>query len=235
MPDYSELLDSLRAILDTAINPVILCSFGQDSLLLLHAARQLRPDISILWLREHLTREQRAFPESVIKAQDLAVLGMTPIARTLVASDAGLTVVREYDFNGDSLPLLADVVPGDRCIFKLPRPVGMSVPLPFDVALCGWKVTDYHSLLSQMNPQDGDEFGGIRCYFPLRFWTDEQVAAVSLEQAIPRNEAKYAGDDQADPDCLSACTRCVNVERAFCPEMQQEIQGCSILPISKNY
>jgi len=48
------LLQTISETLSTARNPAVLCSFGSDSTLLLHFARQVRRDIPVYYFGDSL-------------------------------------------------------------------------------------------------------------------------------------------------------------------------------------
>ena len=218
--------EKIREALEGARNPVVLCGFGKDSMLLLYLAREVVPNIPVLWFRQDLMSSQRAFAESVIRDWNLTVCGYAPRERYYLPTSSGLTLINEYSIGGASLPVLVDVREGRRCGLKIDRTRTPLFAYPWDVSLVGWKSSDGHELLGvNPFPPDGFPMDGTRFYAPLRHMTDEGVWEAIYREDVPYDRRRYdARDDMADPDSLLVCTRCLGGEgNIFCPELQQRI------------
>lgn len=195
------LRENVHSIVQAAYNPALFCSFGKDSLLLLALAREIRPSIGIIWLRENLLPSQRAFAERYIIANDLKVLNFAPVARQMVATANGLSLLNGYSLNSDLVNSIHDCLPSsERCILDLCSPAkGLPVTLPYDVLLTGQKASDGHELASY-----GDEIGGIPVKKPLWEYSDTEVRQMLMELGI-----SVPSEEEADTSTLIACTNCL--------------------------
>jgi len=220
-------MDKAREIIKETLNgarrPVILWSGGKDSMLLLWLVRALRPDTDILWFREDLTSEQKEFPLSVIRDENLTVSTFAPAQRYYLPNEGGLTLVSEYQIGNQRLPHLADVEHSDRCGLEISQERTPFVSYPWDLSFIGIKKTDYHPLLHGIELLPDGNFGNTKICAPLRDMTDEEVWNAIYELDIPYDRKRY---DQRgpDPDSLYACTRCLTGQgEVFCPKVKQNI------------
>ena len=163
----------LKADLDSAKASALLCSFGKDSLLLLHLCRQLGYDLPIVWFRDG---SDDAFPMSVIHDLNLTVYSWQPANLYLLAHDNSAALISEFSLNGELLPMLTDVhgEDGGRCLAAQPRTPHLY--LPFDLLLTGYKDCDTHwAADGAILYPEGLVVGGARLIAPLRELTDGQV------------------------------------------------------------
>lgn len=226
-------LDRAREVIRQVIaeheTPIVACSFGKESVLLLSLVREQIPDVPVIWLRENLLRTQREFAERLIVEWGLTVFGFAPTHVYLMpAPDGKLSLISEYGLNGEHFPVVRDLVAGDRCLLKFPTASGTATAFPFDSVLIGWKDCDTHPIFGRAPyPPDGTLSCGTRFYAPLRHLSDDQVWQAIRDLDIPYNQAKYdARDDLADPDCVVACARCLEGSgRVFCPDVGRQIDS----------
>jgi 3'-phosphoadenosine 5'-phosphosulfate sulfotransferase (PAPS reductase)/FAD synthetase len=226
---FDHVREMIREALAEAAAPVVACSFGKDSVLLLHLVREQCADVPVLWLRQDLLPDQRTFAERLIIEWDLTIYGVLPVDQYFVpAANGRLSLIREYGFHGESFPVVVDVVHGDRCALKLAqRKAPMPVEFPFDLVFTGFKESDSHPLLGCLAWPERATIGGAKVCAPLRNMTDEMIWQATLDLSLPYNQAKYDDHrEQADPDCVVACTNCLDgPARVYCPDEQREILG----------
>lgn len=219
----------IQAILETAKRPAVLCSFGKESVLLLHeVCKFCNP--AVIWLKGDLTPAQKEFPYQMIRDWNLTVFSLTPSMRYPVPAPTGeWSIVSEHEFSGSPIPIVRDLIHDEkRCLLKIDLDRSPGVPWPFDVIFTGWKDADRHPLLGGVipYPPDGVEIGGARWYAPLRDLTDVDVWAAIYELGLPFNKAKYEGNDRADPDCVIACSKCLTEKgRIWCHDVGREIEA----------
>lgn len=206
--------ERIKELLAMAQNPAVMCSFGKDSLLLLYLAREVKPDISIVWFKQSVNKESQRFAEWVIAEWDLTVFSYAPSDKYYLPNGEGLTLVDEYSFGQTSLPVLTDTVEGESCGINLPNVRTPLFDYQFDVTLVGCKLCDEHSILGHYC-NDCWELGKTVFYAPLKDWTDDDVLEAIKVLGIPCEEV----DDR-----LRVCTRCLQgTGEVFCPERQAMI------------
>lgn len=212
--------------LDGAARPALLYSSGKESQLLLELALNVRPDITVLWLRHALTRKQKEFGESELLRRDVLAFSYDPRSVYYLPTSSGLKLVAEYDAGGSPLPQIRDVADGEACGLKVARGNPSPAPWPFDVVLAGTLDVDEHPVFGQgFFPADGTQIGTSRFYAPLRHMSESDVLAALESLGVPVDPARYGGEQARDPDTFAACTRCLTGKgNVFCPEAQGEIE-----------
>lgn len=210
--------ENVRQVLAAASNPAVLSSFGKDSLLLLSLVREIRDDVPVLWFRTACNSEQIAFARSVIKAWGLSVYSYEPADVYLLANNGDRSVVQEYSFGGDRLPVAVDLSEGETCLLTAFTARTERLNLPFDLLLVGYKDSDSHWLKGGTQLFDDNyKLGGMRVTTPIRHLSDEIVrSAVTQLPGISYLEL----DDR-----VSMCSACMTHQddSVWCPKEKRYI------------
>lgn len=203
----------ISEVLAQSSRPVVFWSGGKDSQLLLHLAREQKPEIDVLWFRDGIPKFQAEF----IRSNDLTVYSYAPMDQYYLPDGDGLSLVREYSINGTPFPVISDVGYSDDCGLELSIERTPFFPFPWDTCLIGWKATDGHSITG-LNPfpEDGTVVGGTRFYGPLRHMTDEQVLSELARLGLPFDD---------DNDTIRKCTNCLCRAESdvYCPKLGQRV------------
>lgn len=202
--------EKIATILSEATNPVVLLSGGKDSVLLLFLAREIRPDLGIIWWQ---TGSNAKFVKRLIVDWNLHVLSYAPSAQYMLGGQGRLSQVSEFAWGENRFPVVTDVIDGDKCSLlsydKTPNAFHT-----FDCALVGWKATDRHWLIGDASfpPPDGVKLGMTSFFAPLRDWTDGQVWAATRALGLPYDKEVYDGGT----DEISLCTKCYTSDAPVC-------------------
>lgn len=221
-PAYTnmESLTQAREIVKTALAnsrcPAVLCSFGKDSLLLLHLVREVKESVPVIWFRTGL---DETFAKETIKALNLTAYSYSPADVYLLANPDTdqRSIIHEYSFGRDRLPVTIDLAPGDRCSLTAFPTRTPQLFQPWDVIFVGWKDSDSHWLKgSTPFPEDGFMLGRAQVHAPLRHMSDTQIFAALYDLQIPYRPTA---------DSLPLCVNCMEPgpDEVWCPERQQYI------------
>lgn len=192
--------------LKEAKKPVILCSFGKDSVLVLDMARAIRPDVDVLWFRDE--RDEEA--EKIIAELGLTVYSYLPSTRSVVPNGEGLSLINFLDFGGGTLlPQIVDLEDSNRCVGELKS--GKPFAYDWDVSLTGWKESDNHPL-KYSHFEEGERIGNTRFYAPIRHLSDDEVYA----------EVERRGLSFSTKQVEQVCTKCLRGP-TVCPLSNQMI------------
>ncbi len=261
--EQTKIEDSLRFIsdiLDVYKNPVVLSSFGKDSMVLLHLVRLITKDIPVIYYRELAMPKKQKFANSVIHDWDLVIHDYPPnslgfncrgdhvMAHTLRYQDIG---------GGKTIAVGTGLYPPVKekeflCTLNdlYLRPTG-SINFQWDICFHGHKSTDKDNLLGVI-PLQKDILktqGAASICYPLRYWTDADIWDYSEENKLPINKdryQKYMGkwhemeDKEMNPDCFYACWKCMDksqAESVLCPKTGEQTHnvGKSIYYDEMNY
>lgn len=206
---------NIRQALAEAQCPAVMCSFGKDSLLLLWLVREVNPNVPVLWFRNGVANEK--FARQIIRQLNLIVYGWHPALVYPLANNGDRSLIQEFSFGNENLPLITDLAPGTRCGKVAFADRTPQMFLPFDLLLTGYKDSDSHWLKGDSELFADDlRVGRAKVRAPIRHMSDEQVRAAVFELNIPYEE---------HDDALPMCTRCMteNTDTVFCPEVGHEI------------
>ncbi len=234
--------------LGSARKPVLLLSFGKDSLLLLHLIRQVHPRFSeCLWFPEQIRGQERRneFGMQLIKDLDLRCYTYPPSAMDVVQGEDGtLELVNVQDFGqGGMLFLPIGIAPkidprnfacGLDIINKPIIPWG-SLEYEWDVTFIGHKSSDKCPVQGDI-PLEGywSPNGSTTMVYPLKEFTDDDVWECIERFGIQYDTNRYIGEQHEDdstspttPDYYSACVECL-IEKpdsptASCPRLSGEL------------
>lgn len=183
-------------VLANAKSPALLLSFGKDSLLLQHLAREICPNITLYTFGDSLS----AFAEQFIIKNDLTVFRYAPADRYLVPNGEGLALVDEFALNGTRIPLVHPIVKGDDCRHGVSEKRTPQFRFSHDVTLWGYRATDWCDAVGTTFDKE-IQLGGSRFYAPLYDFTD-----VDVFEALETLEIEYADE----PNELEFCEDCLN-------------------------
>lgn len=223
--------------------PVVMCSFGKDSLVALHLVRRITTELPVLFHRDPIGAERYAFAAQVAADWHL-VLHDYPPARTscLANTEGGVEIANEYDIGGGRFCLRPtgttepqDGQPYLCALDDLLRRPRARFDYPWDLAIHGAKSTDADPAYGPM-PLAGEfvpAAGGVATLFPLRDWTDAEVWDYTAAHGLPiapQYELQPDGTRTArrnhslNTDYLPACTACLRpgAKTCWCPKRQME-------------
>lgn len=202
-----------RNILEKAVTPVALCSFGKDSILMLDLMREVRQDFPVI----HFGKPDK-FAEGIIRQWNLTVFSYAPAQRQILLDGENTVLVSDYSFGGAYLPVIEDIDLGETCCGAFNEGPRLSAfDYDWSDTFIGWKSCDSHPILTtQPNIVDGMALGNTKLWAPLRDYTDSDVYQALFDRGLPIPER--------DRDTKFACTRCLRGP-AFCP-----MEGGKLIP-----
>jgi len=205
----------IREALERAKDPVLACSFGKDSMLLLYLIREVQP-ISCLVFQDWW--QDLTFVKKMIQEWSLTCFFYNPLQWD-VRRDS---IVTWYNIQNKPLPIVTDLVKSDKCGKDWSKKI-QSYPQPsyiWDVTFAGSKASDTHQLVNQL------DFSSFDICTPLWDWTDKEVFDAIDILGIPIDERVYKlKDNTKDLGNTALCMNCLSNEVVWCPKDGQMIQG----------
>lgn len=209
----------LEPVLLQARRPVVLCSFGKDSIVLLHLCLRIRP-VQVLFFRFAQFHEKHLHAYQVMKDWNLEVYDMWPSSATYYQSGAFFEVLHAYPTGDQGHIHLFSGIRAYRetdarylCAVQdlLHRPMASS-EYPWDVTIHGHKGTDDPELgASGAITNQISQLGGTRLVVPFVDWTDEDIWAYIRHYNLPYDKQRYdAKDETTSPDKYPTCYRCLD-------------------------
>lgn len=171
--------------------------------------------------RELWTKEQKKRVDKLIKRWNLKMFSYPAMQSYLVGEDENLAVVSEYAVGKGLIPIVRDVIKGDRCLADLDGQKLYQPPMPWNLWLVGSRKDDSHwSMNGQVIPSESWEVGDVEFYAPLYDYSRQDVIDGLTERGIDADEV---GDEENTGNLL-ACTNCLNgTGTTWCPKDEKEI------------
>lgn len=233
----TQALDLISAQLQTAVNPIVLCSFGKDSLVLLHLCLRLRK-VPVLFFRFAKFHEKHAHAQTVMQAWDLEVFDIWPKTVTDYQHGEFFEVLHGYSTgNGGTVYLFSGIRArreGETrflCAMSdlMDRPKSHGNDYPWDVTFHGHKGTDDPELGERgpiTNPVS--QMGNTRLVVPFIDWTDDDIWAYIRKYDLPYDRQRYdAKDETVSPDKYPTCFKCLDTrligQVVDCPKFEQPL------------
>lgn len=194
-------------------NPVIFFSGGIDSLVLLHQAKHL----PVITFAQDWTKEQLEKLENLIAEWNLTLYMYPPNKRYFVPNGENLSLIDEYGFENQIIPVIRDLEDGQRCSLELDEQRYESFGLGWNTVLTGILKDDVHPVAGKMVEKAVTEINGITFIAPLFDWSKEDVLRYAKEHDLLKFVVEGTGD-------LKACSRCLTgKDKVFCPKENREI------------
>lgn len=232
--------------------PIILCSFGKDSMVLLHLLREMGlHDLPLLFHREPFLPRKYDFANRIIRDWNLTVYDYAPAQVAVVKNGEVMELVNYYQAGwlGDQpyynhLPTgIVEPVAGEPFLCGkadlLEKPTG-NFNFIWDLAFIGHKASDVDPIIGPMpvkvdlvqNP------GGCDNAYPIRHFTDEDVWEYHKRFNVPIHADRYDetngfqefSDKRDNPDYFECCTRCFDRDQpavVTCPKTGLQLTNIS--------
>lgn len=202
-----------------------MCSFGKDSMVLLHLAREvLGRDLPVIYYKHPHFPAKQEFANEVIQSWALTVHDYPPFAAGVKVKPEMLELVARYGFGANGmmdLPInTLEPLPRRSFICGLYdwvlRPKAGVITFPWKSVLMGHKSSDVDPFDGPVPLQsDTATIGQAELVFPLRYWNDGDVWDYIEEHHVPYDKRRYAdraelADKWLNPDYIHACTACID-------------------------
>jgi 3'-phosphoadenosine 5'-phosphosulfate sulfotransferase (PAPS reductase)/FAD synthetase len=223
--------------------PVVLSSFGKDSVVLLDLVKEQIPgEVVCLWLRYDFKGQHRRhqFAHDLIIKWGLKVFDYLPALRVPVSDGGGDVELAQFYSCGQGDQYLIVLMGTDGQYGECMLDVGHLQTTPrwdyaWDITFSGQRKEESHPMFGPaILNADGWGCGDTRLFYPLRNWTLSDIWDYTLEKGLPFNAKRYTdGDADYDGDQYSICSKCINPASehedgtVFCPKENKPIKYLS--------
>lgn len=220
-----------------AKRPIVLCSFGKDSIVLLHLCLRFRK-VPVIFFRFAKFHEKHAHAMKVMQEWDLEVYDMWPEMVTEYQHGDFFEVLHGYHVSeGAAIHLFSGIRKrrDDEARYLcavddlLARPRSFRHSFPWDVVFHGHKGTDDPEIgASGSIIEPVSQFGHSQVVTPFTDWTDEDIWAYIQKYDLPYDRQRYdARDEATSPDKYPTCYRCLDSQMVGqtvdCPKYERSI------------
>jgi 3'-phosphoadenosine 5'-phosphosulfate sulfotransferase (PAPS reductase)/FAD synthetase len=227
--------------------PVLMCSFGKDSMVLLWLLRGMKKVPPVLFYEDPWFPRKYAFAHNIIETLNLEVYDYPPIRTTMLYGKGIPAFVNEYLLSGNmtmALPKnIVEYEDVDRewlCGLNFfTRPLG-TIVFPWDLVLIGHKSCDEDQIYGKvpLKARLVVRDSGPAYAFPLMHWTHGDVWDYTEENDIPVQASRYDQSHRTEwktkyfsSDYFHACIRCVDARRkgteVSCPKLGHSLVNIS--------
>lgn len=228
---------------------VLMCSFGKDSMVLLHLVRGALGEraLPVIYHRHPWFPAKNEFADSVIRSMGLEVHDFPPSmcgvkyrVKEQGSHAAGLELVARYAFGESGMDLPMNIEPPiERRDFVcglndwMLRPKTGAMQWPWKTVFIGHKSSDVDQFEGPVPLRTNRvEAAGVKMIFPLRDWNDADVWDYIETNNVPYDKRRYSNrtelaDKWLNPDYLHACTKCIDpretAAEVFCPKIKARV------------
>ena len=247
-----QLIQKANAAIDRVLKeyrrPAFMCSFGKDSMVLLHLLRSRDINLPVIFHRDPWFPEKYEFADRIIRECGLEVYDWAPAKVTMWSGEAIMAFTNYYQIGytqNSHLGVPKNILkpePGKKFICGLKdvlrRPTG-GFNYPWDVILIGHKSSDEDQIAGKI-PLNCDikQNAGIApdAAFPLKEWTDKDIWDYTEQYGVPQQETRYQNraevkDKTANSDYAHVCIACIDrhekAPSVHCPKL-----GCMVSNVS---
>lgn len=236
----TQACDVIGAVLSQYRNPVLLCSFGKDSMVLLYMLRKWFQEVPIVFFKQSHFPRKYAYANRVIEDWNLQDVhtDIPPVGISIAHGHGKTEITNHYPYGGVTIAVpIGWLKPNGASKYLcgrddlLNRSVG-SYNWPWDCALHGHKATDTDPIYKDLHidVDISQNQGGCDTAFPLRNWTDQDIWDFTELHDIPINNARYEKvdgqwrnkpDQLFDSDYFPYCNKCLDPleeDAVLCPK-----------------
>lgn len=229
--------------LGCAQRPISLCSFGKDSITMLHLIRRLYAKIPVMYFRIAKFPEKQAHAQKVAQLWDMEVHDGLPSATIDLSREQFFEVLHAYSVGVNPetgqpgfIYLATGIQPRQEhderylCAWDdlILRPKG-DMEWVWDVTFHGQKSCDDIGIAdSGTIIEPIAQIGNTKVVNPLHDWSNDDVWEYIHRYEVPYDTQRYdEGDKKGSPDAYPTCYTCLESrtyqEGAWCPKVRSTI------------
>lgn len=227
-------------------NPAIMCSFGKDSMVMLHLMiEDMGLDLPVIFFRDPFFPWKYKFADDMIQQYELEVYNWTPQAVSLWEGKSIMAFTNHLSFGRSVLDLPKNIIEPDDNYFKcgieiLNQPKG-TFQTPWDLTFVGHKNCDEDQIAGKIPlkcdiKQNGELAPDVA--FPLRDWSNADIWAYTKRFKVDQQPDRYDVENECEfedkttnSDYANVCIRCLDrrnkAPAVFCPKHKIEVTNIS--------
>lgn len=218
-------------IRDHGEDAALMCSFGKDSMVLLHLIRETLPSrklschsypLPVIYHRHPWFQFKNNFAIYVALTWALELHDYPPLACGVKAKENRIELVARYPLGLSAIDMPINT---EQPIERRPFVCGLDWLLRPKISGLQWRWPNVFigHKSSDIDPYDGPvplksdtaKVGEVNLVFPLRHWSDADVWEYIEANDVPYDKARYENraelpDKWLNPDYLHACTACID-------------------------
>lgn len=243
-----KIKNSLSAIEDSlsrSSKPIVMCSFGKDSLAMLHLIRTIKKT-PVLFFKEAFFAKKNRFANELSEEWDLDVYDFPPFAVRTIQDNDNFEVVNLYKIGPREFIFLPTGVSppreGERFLCAkedfIEKPKASMVDFPWDLVFIGHKSSDVNPFVGRTKIINYESNVGDKVFcYPIKDWTDQDIWDYIRDNDIPYNDKRYQennsefSDLSFNADYFPTCFKCLDYKESqmvMCPKSNSMIMNSSM-------
>ena len=244
------LIENAKKFIESTLasysKPIIMSSFGKDSMVLLHLFKTMGITLPILFHREPFEPKKYIFANSVILAEEYTVYDYQPSRTSMAKTGDKVEIINHYQV-GDHATIwlgtgIKEPEEGKPFLCGLSdiysKPIGY-FKFPWDVCLVGHKNCDMDPILGAIPLKvDINKTAACDYAYPLRYFSDEDVWEYTEKFDVAYNDRRYDkangykefSDITYNNDYYHTCIRCIDKDEpdmVYCPKFKKQLVNIS--------
>ena len=228
-------LSFIEKCLKVSVNPVCLCSFGKDSLVMLHLILRIKK-VPVIYWREPFFQSKFEHPQKIAQEWDLEIYDYPPAFTDYLQLDDYFDVYNFYYAGGNYINLFTgtrNYKPEDKkflCAIKdlLLRPKCSGYDFKWDSIFHGHKQSDPLYIGGKIELPKVKMFGKGIMALPIKDWSDEEIWQYIERYFLPYNKERYDNKkEEKNNDIFPTCHDCLdyrNIGEVFCPKQKKNVK-----------
>lgn len=237
---------TITSALENSRNPAVMCSFGKDSMVVLHLVRQFK-NLKVIFHRESVQHHKYEYANKVMRDWNLHVIDYPPSATALSEGNGHMDVVNLYQVGSKTIYLPTELHHDDKeqdtvcALSDIYGKMTGTVNYPFDLVFHGHKSSDSDPILGSVPIFADVAFNSDapNIAYPIRHFTDNDVWAYIEDNNIPIHHERYKKQDgvwgdsenkDAHPHYVSCCYSCMSKNtgnNVHCPKWGVTVSNVS--------
>lgn len=237
---------TIRSALGNSRNPAVMCSFGKDSVAVLHMVRSFK-NLKVIFHREPFQHHKYEYANRLMKEWELHVIDYPPNGTAMAEGGSDVEVVNYYQVGTKTVYLPTGLRHEDKgaatlcALTEIYGKLTGSVNYPFDLVFHGHKASDNDPILGKV-PFFADvalNSDAPNIAYPIRHFTDADVWRYIEENDIPIHHERYEkrdgewvekDDKTHNPDYIGCCYSCMSKNtgnNVHCPKWGLTVSNVS--------
>lgn len=224
----------IKECIGASKDPVCLCSFGKDSLVMLHMILQIKK-VPVIYWREPFYQSKFRHVQEVAEKWNLEIYDYPPSFTNYLCLDDYFDVYNYYDVGGVYMNLFTgtrNYTDNDEeylCAVNdlIMRPKIPSYEFKWDCIFHGHKQCDPLYVTDYIELPKVKIFGQGILTLPIKDWTDEDIWEYIHHYDLPYNKDRYDNQDESrNNDLFPTCHDCLdpkNPNGCYCKKYKKQI------------
>lgn len=232
----SKTLDFIKDCLEVSNNPICLCSFGKDSLVLLHLILRIKK-IPVIYWREPFFQSKFSHPQKIAEMWDLEIYDYPPTFIDYLQLEDYFDVYNYYYAGNNQYINLYTGIRKYRnedkkylCAIKdlLLRPKISKYEFKWNCIFHGHKQSDKVYIADKIDLPKIRFFGDRILSLPLKDWQDKDIWEYIYKYNLPFNKNRYSNEDEKfNNDIFPTCYDCLDYrnigKEVICPKINKPV------------